>query len=115
MQRKNRKKSGFAYCACAYVVNIDAHKGIEPLHKLTEKEYNTNDSNCKPWEGRKSNMTVVEFMKICMTLTQEQQRFITEVLTICNSKGIRPDKAWNLICRGYGIPTTYELDRLFQS
>ena len=58
---------------------------------------------------------VRDFMKLAMTLSEEQQQFITEVMTICNNKGIRPDKAWNLICRRYGIPKTYELDRSFQS
>ena len=52
-----------------------------------------------------------DFMRTAMTLSPERQRFITEVLTVCNSRGIRPDEAWNSICRGYGIPTTYELDR----
>lgn len=52
---------------------------------------------------------VRDFMKVAMTLSQEQLQFITEVMTIYKDKGIRPDKAWNLICRGYGIPKTYEL------
>lgn len=59
--------------------------------------------------------TVTEFMKTVMTLPEEQQRFIAEVMTICKDKDIRLDKAWNMICRRYGIPKTYELDRSFQS
>ena len=52
---------------------------------------------------------VRDFMKVAMTLPQEQLQFITEVMTIYKDRDIRPDKAWNLICGRYGIPKTYEL------
>jgi len=55
---------------------------------------------------------VIDFMKLAMTLSEEQQQFITEVLTLCNDKSIRPDDAWNTVCRGYNIPTTQELDKI---
>lgn len=55
---------------------------------------------------------VRDFMKVAMTLPQEQLQFITEVITICKDKDIRPDDAWNTVCRGYSIPTTQELDNI---
>lgn len=60
----------------------------------------------------KHRAEVIDFMKLAMTLSEEQQQFITEVLTLCNDKDIRPDDAWNTACRGYGIPTTQELDNI---
>lgn len=48
-------------------------------------------------------------MRLAMTLSQEQQSFLLEVITIYKDKGIRPDEAWNLICGKYGIPKTYKL------
>lgn len=62
----------------------------------------------------KHRAEVINFMKLAMTLSEEQQQFITEVLTICNDKDIRPDDAWNAVCRGYSIPTTQELDMIYQ-
>ena len=60
----------------------------------------------------KHRAEVIDFMKLAITLSEEQQQFITEVLTLCNDKDIRPDDAWNTVCRGYSIPTTQELDNI---
>lgn len=57
---------------------------------------------------------VRDFMKVAMTLPQEQLQFITGVMTICKDKDIRPDDAWNMVCRAYSIPTTQELDMIYQ-
>lgn len=56
---------------------------------------------------------LADFMRIALSLPREQQQFITKVLTICTDRDIRPDKAWNMICKEYNIPTTQELDKIF--
>lgn len=60
-----------------------------------------------------SKPELAEFMGIVLNLPKEQQQFITEVLTICTNRDIRPDEAWNMICKEYNIPTTQELDKIF--
>lgn len=60
-----------------------------------------------------SRPELADFMRIAISLSKEQRQFIAEVLTICTDRDIRPDEAWNMICKEYNIPTTQELDKIF--
>lgn len=66
-------------------------------------------------EALNDRSEIRDFLKLAMTLSQEQQKFLIELLTICKEKGIRADEAWDSICTKYGMPKTHELNRSFQS